>query len=175
VGATFSATVQARDANDSVDLDNTASVTITKASGSGTLSGGSAQSLVSGAQTWASLAVDTAGSVTLQAAGGSLTAATSATITIANSLSAGDVSFVAFNSDGDDDFAIVFWKDVDANTVLYFNDNEWNGSAFTSGEGSFAWNSGGSIITSGTVVVSAAWAWSVDRPRSEPFPGSVGR
>jgi hypothetical protein len=152
VGATFSATVQARDANDSVDLDNTASVTITKASGSGTLSGGSAQSLVSGAQTWASLAVDTAGSVTLQAAGGSLTAATSATITIANSLSAGDVSFVAFNSDGDDDFAIVFWKDVDANTVLYFNDNEWNGSAFTSGEGSFAWNSGGSIITSGTVV-----------------------
>jgi hypothetical protein len=152
VGATFSATVQARDANDSVDLDNTASVTITKASGSGTLSGGSAQSLVSGAQTWASLAVDTAGSVTLQAAGGSLTAATSASITIANSLSAGDASFVAFNADGNDDFAIVFWKDVDPSTVLYFTDNSWNGSSLAVNEGTLTWNSGGSLIASGTVV-----------------------
>ncbi len=152
VAATFSATVQARDDNNNVDLDSAVSVTITKASGSGTLSGGAAQTLSSGSQTWASLAVDTAGTVTLQASGGSLTAATSSSITIANSLNAGDVSFVAFNADVADEFAIVFWKDVDSGTVLYFTDNEWTGSALNTGEGSFSWNSGGSMIASGTVV-----------------------
>jgi len=152
VAANFSVSVQARDANERVDLDNTDSVTITKASGSGTLSGGGAQSLVSGAQTWASLSVDTSGSVTLEATGGILTPATSSSITIANLLSAGDAAFVAWNADGNDDFAIVFFKDVDAGTELYFNDNAWNGSAFAATEGSFLWNSGVSLITSGTVV-----------------------
>jgi hypothetical protein len=83
VGANFSATVQAQDANNNLDLDDTTSVTITKATGSGTLTGGGAQSLASGAQTWATLQIDTAGTFTIQAAGGSLTSATSGNITAA--------------------------------------------------------------------------------------------
>ncbi len=67
VGVGFSATVQAQDANGNVDLDATASVTISKATGTGTLSGGSAQSLVSGAKVFASLSYDTAEVFTIQA------------------------------------------------------------------------------------------------------------
>jgi hypothetical protein len=77
----FAVSVQARDANDNLDLDDTTSVTITKASGGGTLSGGGAQNLSSGVQTWASLQYSPAGVFTIQAAGGSLATATSGNIT----------------------------------------------------------------------------------------------
>jgi hypothetical protein len=71
IAQNFTAVVQARDANENVDLDDSTSVTIIKGSGSGTLTGGGAQSLSSGAQTWASLQMDESGTFTLQASGGS--------------------------------------------------------------------------------------------------------
>ena len=85
VGGNFGATVQAQDANNNVDLDSTTSVTISKASGSGTLSSaaGLVQSLASGAHAWSDLQLDTAGDFTIKASDGVLTDATSGTITAA--------------------------------------------------------------------------------------------
>jgi VCBS repeat-containing protein len=42
----------------------------------------------------------------------------------------GDVAFVGFNSDGADNLALVALKALPAGTVLYFSDNEWNGTGF---------------------------------------------
>jgi autotransporter-associated beta strand protein len=80
-GHNFTATVQAQDANNNLDLDNSASVTITKTTGSGTLGGGAAQNLSGGTQTWASLRMDTVGAFTIQATAAGLTPATSGNIT----------------------------------------------------------------------------------------------
>lgn len=73
-------------------------------------------------------------------------------------LTTGDIAFVAINADGNDDLAFVTFKDIPANTTIYFNDNEWNGlaigsgGAFTTGEGTATWSSGASIISAGTVI-----------------------
>ena len=40
--------------------------------------------------------------------------------------STGDITFVGFNADGDDDFAVLVLKDLPANTLIYFTDNEPN-------------------------------------------------
>ena len=81
VGTSFSATAQAQDANGNIDLDRTDSVTVSKVTGTGTLSGGGAQTLVSGAKAFASLNYDTLGTFTIQATTASgLAAATSGTI-----------------------------------------------------------------------------------------------
>ncbi len=82
VGQNFAATVQAQDANNNVDLDDTTSVTLSKASGSGTLGSttGLTQNLASGAKTWADVQISAAGTFTIQAAGGSLSTATSGSI-----------------------------------------------------------------------------------------------
>jgi hypothetical protein len=79
--AAFSAVVQAQDANGNLDVDDTTSVTITKLTGVGTFTGGDALNLLNGTNRWAALVYDTAGTFTMQAAGGSLTTATSGTIT----------------------------------------------------------------------------------------------
>lgn len=74
-------------------------------------------------------------------------------------LSAGDLMFVAYNSDGDDGFSIVALQDIPANSTIYFTDNEWNelaiggGGAFVDqNEGEMTWSTGGLVITQGTVV-----------------------
>ncbi len=69
--------------------------------------------------------------------------------------STGDIAFVAFNADGDDDFAIVALADIPANTIIYFSDNELNGlGGFADlNEGIQEWNTGGAIISAGTVVI----------------------
>lgn len=66
----------------------------------------------------------------------------------------GDMAFVGFNGDGEDDFAIVTFVDIPANTDIFFRDEEWSGTAFTSttGEGYVDWNTGSAIIPAGTVV-----------------------
>ncbi|WP_020482517.1 PEP-CTERM sorting domain-containing protein [Methylomonas sp. MK1] len=72
-------------------------------------------------------------------------------------LSTGDIAFTSFNAD-EDGFSFVTFVDLGANTVIHFNDNEWNGSAigaggaFNTGEGIMSWNSGASTIAAGTVV-----------------------
>ncbi len=77
----FSAVVLAEDANGNVDLDDTTVISITKASGTGTLTGGNGYIQTLGTNRWSALVYDTADTFTIQAAGGSLATVTSATIT----------------------------------------------------------------------------------------------
>jgi 2',3'-cyclic-nucleotide 2'-phosphodiesterase (5'-nucleotidase family) len=62
------------------------------------------------------------------------------------------------NADGDDDLAFVALAPIPAGTVLFFTDNEWNGSAigaggaFNTGESEFNWTSPTEGISAGTVV-----------------------
>jgi hypothetical protein len=93
IGANFTAAVQALDANDNLDLDSTASVTITQASGAGTLTGGTAQALVAGERSFTTLQMDTEGTFRIQAAAGGLTSATSGDITAANTTIANAVDY----------------------------------------------------------------------------------
>lgn len=66
----------------------------------------------------------------------------------------GDIAFIGFNSDGQDDFAIVTLVDIQANTTIYFSDNESDGlGGLNTGEGTLEWNSGNSILNAGTIVV----------------------
>lgn len=67
-------------------------------------------------------------------------------------LTTGDIAFSAFNADGDDDFAIVTFVDIPANTSIRFTDTEWNGTALVDGEADYEWNTGANLITSGTII-----------------------
>lgn len=70
---------------------------------------------------------------------------------------AGDLVFTSFNAD-EDGLAFVVLKDVAPNTVVYFRDDEWTGSAFDSGnESATQWNSGSLAIAAGTVVRLSAY------------------
>ncbi len=91
INQNFSATVQAQDANNNVDLDSTAAVAISKATGSGTLTGGSAQNLVTGSKTFDALQFDTAGTNTLQATADGLDNATSGDIIVLPPFTAGNL------------------------------------------------------------------------------------
>jgi hypothetical protein len=66
-------------------------------------------------------------------------------------LIAGDVMFTSFNAD-EDGWSMVALANIDANTTIYFSDNEWNGSAFNTGESFTQWATGGSTIGAGTVI-----------------------
>jgi hypothetical protein len=64
---------------------------------------------------------------------------------------AGDLMITGFNSDGNDNIAFVLIQPYSANQVVRFNDNEWNGTAFTTGESIFHW-SYNLDLAAGTVV-----------------------
>ncbi|MCY4745505.1 FxDxF family PEP-CTERM protein [Pelomonas sp. UHG3] len=66
-------------------------------------------------------------------------------------LTAGDIAFTSFNAD-EKGWSFVTFVDIAANTTIYFSDNEWQGSAFNTGEGYQSWNSGTSTIAAGTVI-----------------------
>ncbi|TRW14377.1 choice-of-anchor I family protein [Glacieibacterium frigidum] len=84
-------------------------------------------------------------------------AAATATASIVNddfaipALAAGDIAFTALNTDGDDNLAFVALKDIAAGSTIFFQDNEWTGSAFNAGEAAFAWTAN-TLIAAGTVV-----------------------
>jgi len=74
-------------------------------------------------------------------------------------LAEGDVMFVGFNADSLDGFAVVALKTIPANSVIHFNDNEWNGLSIGSGgafnnasETELSWYTGIAAILPGTVV-----------------------
>lgn len=68
-------------------------------------------------------------------------------------LRTGDIAFTAFNADGDDDFAIVTFVDLNPNTIIIFCDSELNGQGqFGTDENDFSWNSGSNTIPQGTVI-----------------------
>jgi hypothetical protein len=68
-------------------------------------------------------------------------------------LGAGDIAFTGFNADSTDHLAFVTFVELPANTVIYFQDNEWTGAAFNTGEGSIKWTSGTAAIPAGTIVL----------------------
>lgn len=71
-----------------------------------------------------------------------------------NAQSPGDIAFIAFNADGDDDFAVVVLADLAANSTIYITDKESDGAGgITSGEGTLTWYTGAATIKAGTVIV----------------------
>jgi hypothetical protein len=77
--------------------------------------------------------------------------AATASGTAGAALLTGDIAFTSFNAD-EDGWALVTFKDIAANTTIYFTDNEWDGSMFNTGEALRTWDTGGSTIQAGTVV-----------------------
>ncbi|MBK8969770.1 MAG: HYR domain-containing protein [Lewinellaceae bacterium] len=69
-------------------------------------------------------------------------------------LAAGDIAFVAFQSDDPDQFAIVTLAPLAAGTVINFTDNGWesNDNTFRTGEGVIAWTVPVGGLAAGTVV-----------------------
>ena len=70
------------------------------------------------------------------------------------SLSAGDIAFIAFNADGGDDAAFVALADIPNGTSIYFTDNEWTGSAFgDTNEGTITWTATSTVVAGEIVVM----------------------
>ncbi|GLB50453.1 choice-of-anchor I family protein [Neptunitalea lumnitzerae] len=67
-------------------------------------------------------------------------------------LSPGDMSFIGFNADGNDDVALVTFVDIPANTLIFFCDSEWDGNSFGTDENDFYWDSGATVIPAGSVI-----------------------
>lgn len=66
---------------------------------------------------------------------------------------AGDLAFIAFNADANDDFAIVTFKDIPANSSVFFSDQPWDGTMLADNEARFEWQTGNAVIPQGTVIV----------------------
>lgn len=64
---------------------------------------------------------------------------------------AGTIAFTGFNADDPDSLAFVALDDLAAGTVITFNDNEWDGTAFNTGEGTLTLTLTG-LVAAGTVV-----------------------
>lgn len=64
---------------------------------------------------------------------------------------AGDIAFVGFNADGNDDLAFVTFVNIGAGETVYFTDNEWDGAAFNTGESYTIWTAT-TPVAAGTVV-----------------------
>ena len=66
-------------------------------------------------------------------------------------LGPGSIAFTGFNSDGNDNLAFVALEEIASGTVIHFQDNEWNGAAFNTGESAFSWTATGTIAA-GTII-----------------------
>ena len=85
--------------------------------------------------------------------------------------SPGDIAFIAFNADGDNDFAIVALTELAANSTIYITDKESDGAGgITSGEGTLTWFTGTTSIKAGTVIVFT----DVDNGTNPNFGVSIG-
>jgi len=70
----------------------------------------------------------------------------------AHALTTGDIAFTAFNAD-EDGWSLVALVDIAASTQVYFSDSTAsNATTIGTGESSFSWNTGASVISAGTVV-----------------------
>lgn len=66
-------------------------------------------------------------------------------------LAPGDIAFITLNADGDENFDFISFVDIEANTVIKFTDNAWNGLAMNSNEGQIVFTAN-QIITKGTII-----------------------
>ena len=83
------------------------------------------------------------------------------------SLTPGDIAIVAYNSDGNNDFAWVALVDIPAGEVINFTDSSWQDTGFRATEhlnvtdgGPLIW-SHNSLVTAGTVIKFSGSAWSI--------------
>jgi hypothetical protein len=63
----------------------------------------------------------------------------------------GDIAIVGWNADANDDLAFVTLVDLPQGTSITFSDQEWDGAAFSSGEGDISWLADNSV-PAGTVI-----------------------
>ena len=76
----------------------------------------------------------------------------------APTLNPGDIAFIGFNADGNDDLAFVALAPIAGGDVIHFTDNEWNGlgigegGAFNTGEGYISWTAPAGGVAQGAVV-----------------------
>lgn len=90
---------------------------------------------------------------------------TKATVTAtepSSALKPGDIAFVGFNADDNDEFAFVALSDIPAGAKIFFTDNGWDGGKFTVAEGTLAWTAPAGGISAGRVVTVAGKTPSVD-------------
>jgi len=66
-------------------------------------------------------------------------------------LGPGSIAFVGFNADGNDNIAFVALETLPAGTVIFFQDNEWSGTAFNTGESAWSWSTTVDV-PAGTVI-----------------------
>lgn len=67
-------------------------------------------------------------------------------------LSAGSLAFTGYNGDGNDDLAWVALEAIPANQVIFFSDNNWNGTAWSGTETFYTYTAPAGGIAAGTVV-----------------------
>jgi predicted extracellular nuclease/Ca2+-binding RTX toxin-like protein len=65
--------------------------------------------------------------------------------------SAGSIAFTGFNADDPDSLAFATLEDLAAGSVIIFDDNEWNGTAFNTGEGTLTLTLT-SAVAAGTII-----------------------
>jgi len=66
---------------------------------------------------------------------------------------AGDIAFIGFNSDNQDEFAFFTFKAIPGNSVIYFTDEGWKSdNTFRSNESTLTWTSPAAGIPAGTIV-----------------------
>ena len=82
-------------------------------------------------------------------------------------LGPGSIAFVGFNADGQDNIAFVATRSNRSGDIIYLTDNEWNGSAFNTGESYTSWTATADVAA-GTVV-------SIDNINNAAIPISTSR
>lgn len=75
-------------------------------------------------------------------------------------LSAGDIAFTGYNSDGNDSFSFVLLTNISSGTVVRFTDDGWTGSAFTGSESIISWTAGSAMSAFDIVTISGLFATS---------------
>lgn len=94
--------------------------------------------------------------------------------TIFHAQSQGDIAFVGYNGDGDDDFAILVLVDIPAHSTIYFTDSgpDITGTGMDDlAEGVITWTTGSSEISAGTVVTFT----DIDNDTNAAYGVSVGQ
>lgn len=73
--------------------------------------------------------------------------------------SPGDIAFVAFNGDGNEDFAFVTLVDIPSGNSIWFTDNDWKGTGFEDlGEGELKWTADSDISAGSVIVINSSGA-----------------
>ena len=70
----------------------------------------------------------------------------------AQPVAAGDIAFLGFNSDNNDQFSIILTNYIEDGSIIYFTDAGWSGSGFYGTEGHMQWSLPAGGLPTGTIV-----------------------